>query len=222
MFVVIMGCGRVGRSLAARMEALGHNVSVIDVKSEALAKLGNDFHGKRVLGQGFDRNVLTEAGITEADAFAAVSSGDNTNIIAARVAREEFNVDRVIARIYDGRRAEIYERLGISTIATVPWAADRLLHMITGEGVGSTLSDPSGQISVVELVLHVDWVGKPLSELEKATGGRCAFIVRAGRAAIPTSRTRIQAEDHVWLSVLSEKEQRAVAIGRIAPQEVEV
>lgn len=222
MFVVIMGCGRVGRSLAARMEALGHNVSVIDVKSEALAKLGNDFHGKRVLGQGFDRNVLTEAGITEADAFAAVSSSDNTNIIAARVAREEFNVDRVIARIYDGRRAEIYERLGIPTIATVPWAADRLLHMITGEGVGSTLSDPSGQISVVELVLHVDWVGKPLSELEKATGGRCAFIVRAGRAAIPTSRTRIQAEDHVWLSVLSEKEQRAVAIGRIAPQEVEV
>ena len=93
--------------------------------------------------------------------------------------------------------------------------------MITGEGVGSTLSDPSGQVSIVELILHVDWVGQSLSELEKATEGRCAFIVRAGRAAIPTSRTRIQAEDHVWLSVLSEKEQRAVEIGRIAPQEVE-
>lgn len=221
MFVVIMGCGRVGRLLATRLAALGHEVSVIDLKNEALAKLGSDFHGKRVVGQGFDRQILIEAGIERADAFAAVSNGDNTNIIAARVAREQFNVERVIARIYDGRRAEIYERLGIPTIATVPWAADRLLRSITGDGVGSTLSDPSGQVSVVEVEPHVEWVGHPLSELEQATKGRCAFIVRAGKAAIPTARTRIQAEDHVWLSVLSTEEQRVADIARTAPQEVD-
>lgn len=219
MYAVIMGCGRVGRSLAQKMVALGHEVRVIDYSETAIAKLGSDFPGKSVLGQGFDRQVLLEAGIEHADCFAAVSSGDNTNIIAARVAREEFGVERVIARIYDGRRAEIYERLGIPTVATVPWAAERLLHVLTNNLAENALRDPSGQIVVIELDLHPDWMGVPLRELETATGGRAAFVMRHGKAAIPSSRTPIQEDDHIWLSIPTLILDKALSIAGASPVE---
>lgn len=131
MRVVVMGCGRVGAALSVELDAAGHQVVVIDRDSAAFARLWAEFSGRTVTGQGFDQTVLTDAGLEGADAFAAVSSGDNSNIIAARVARETFGVERVIARIYDAGRAEVYERLGISTIATVPWATGRLVRYIT-------------------------------------------------------------------------------------------
>ena len=126
-----MGCGRVGSSVADGLSRIGHDVAVIDSDSTAFSRLSPDFAGERVLGMGFDRDVLLRAGIEEADAFAAVSSGDNSNIISARLAREIFRVPRVVARIYDAKRAEVYERLGIPTIATVPWTTDRLLNALT-------------------------------------------------------------------------------------------
>ena len=138
MHVVVMGCGRVGSSLALMLEALGHTVSVIDQDEAAFIRLGEKFKGGRIAGMGFDQDTLIEAGIQRAEAFAAVSNGDNSNIIAARVARETFNVDNVVARIYDAKRAEIYERLGIPTIATVPWTANRLLRQILGEALEET------------------------------------------------------------------------------------
>src|ERR1700712_4617235 len=119
VYVVIMGCGRVGSSLSAGLERLGHEVAVIDKDSQAFRRLSPDFTGRQVVGQGFHREVLIAAGVEKADAFAAVSSGDNSNIISARVARETFGIERVVARIYDPRRAEVYERLGIPTVATV-------------------------------------------------------------------------------------------------------
>lgn len=212
MYAVIMGCGRVGRALAQKMVDLGNDVSVIDHSEVALGKLGKDFPGKMTHGSGFDRQVLLDAGIEQADCFAAVSSGDNTNIIAARIAREEFGVPRVIARIYDGRRAEIYERLGIPTVATVPWAAERLLHVLTNDISHNSLRDPSGQVSVVEVDLHDEWMGKPLVVLEKLTGTRCAFIMRSGKAAIPSTRTHIQDDDHIWLAVPTSRADDVVAI----------
>jgi trk system potassium uptake protein len=132
--VVVMGCGRVGSSLSDGLSRLGHNVAVIDRDSTAFNRLSPEFGGERVLGQGFDRDVLLRAGVEGADAFAAVSSGDNSNIISARLARETFGVKHVVARIYDAKRAEVYERLGIPTIATVPWTTDRLLNLITRDG----------------------------------------------------------------------------------------
>lgn len=128
--VVVMGCGRVGSSVADGLSRIGHDVAVIDRDSTAFNRLSPEYAGERVLGQGFDRDVLLRAGIEEADAFAAVSSGDNSNIISARLARETFGVKRVVARIYDAKRAEVYERLGIPTIATVPWTTDRLLNAL--------------------------------------------------------------------------------------------
>ena len=121
MRVLVMGCGRVGTSLADALSRLGHEVAVIDRDSTAFQRLSPEFSGDRILGMGFDREVLLRAGIERADAFAAVSSGDNSNIISARVAREMFGVQKVVARIYDAKRAAVYERLGIPTVATVPW-----------------------------------------------------------------------------------------------------
>src|ERR1700758_4488567 len=131
--IVIMGCGRVGSTLAHILEDRGNTVAVIDMDPEAFRRLRSSFKGDRITGIGFDRAVLTQAGIERADAFVAVSSGDNSNIIAARVARETFAVERVVARIYDPKRAEVYERLGIPTVATVPWTASRLMKAVLGE-----------------------------------------------------------------------------------------
>ena len=129
-----MGCGRVGSTLAEGLEELGHSVAIIDMDAHAFRRLRPDFHGRKVHGMGLHRAVLEEAGIRHADAFAAVSSGDNSNIIAARVARETFGVENVVARIYDIRRAEIYQRLGIPTVATVKWTADQMLRRVLRSG----------------------------------------------------------------------------------------
>src|SRR5689334_10195061 len=138
-----MGCGRVGSSLAVSLEDKGHDVAVIDQDGAAFRRLGTSFHGRRVEGVGFDRDTLREAGIEQAYAFAAVSSGDNSNILAARVARETFGIENVVARIYDPGRAEVYQRLGIPTVATVRWTANQMLRRLVPKGAAPLFRDPS-------------------------------------------------------------------------------
>src|SRR4051812_3313912 len=171
-----MGCGRVGSTIAHNLESRGHSVAIIDQNPDAFRRLGPDFAGLTVTGVGFDREVLIEAGIERADGFAAVSSGDNSNIISARLARETFGVSRVVARIYDQRRAQVYERLGIPTVATVRWTADRVIRHLVPEGAMEIFRDPTSTVSIIEIPLHKDWVGRPLSALEKATGARAAYL----------------------------------------------
>ncbi len=201
MHVVIMGCGRVGSTLAQSLEARGHSVAVIDQNPEAFRRLGGDFGGLTVTGVGFDQQVLVEAGIEQTDAFAAVSSGDNSNIISARVARECFGVQRVVARIYDPRRAEVYERLGIPTVATVRWTADRMLRQLVPDGPAELWRDPSSTISIVEVPVHPDWVTHPLRALEDATGARVAYLMRFGHGVLPTASTLLQDGDQVYMLV---------------------
>lgn len=201
--MVIMGCGRVGTALATSLERLGNEVAVVDKNPPAFRRLGNDFRGRQVIGNGFDRQVLIKAGIEQAGAFAAVSSGDNSNIIAARVARETFSVPQVVARIYDPKRAAVYERLGIPTVATVPWATDRLLRMLLPDGTASAWRDPSGTVAVLQLAVHQDWVGKPIAALQEATGCRVAFIMRFGTGVLPTASTVVQADDIIYVAALS-------------------
>lgn len=203
MYVVIMGCGRVGASLAAGLERLGHEVAVIDRDVQAFRRLGTDFRGRQVVGFGFHREVLIEAGIEKADAFAAVSSGDNSNILSARVARETFGVERVVARIYDAKRAAVYERLGIPTVATVPWTTDRFMRMVLPDGVATAWREPAGTVAILPLPLHEDWVGRPIRELEEATNSRVAFIVRFGTGVLPTRETAVQADDTVYVAAVS-------------------
>jgi trk system potassium uptake protein len=195
--IVIMGCGRVGSSVAHTLEDQGHSVAVIDQDPEAFRKLRSGFKGTKVTGIGFDRDVLAEAGIERADAFAAVSSGDNSNVIAARVARESFGVRRVVARIYDPRRAEVYQRLGIPTVATVAWTADQMLRRLLPEGAESLWRDPTGAVVLAEVAYADAWLGEKVCDLESAAGVRIAFITRLGEAVIPGPNLVLQEGDVV-------------------------
>jgi trk system potassium uptake protein TrkA len=201
LHVVIMGCGRLGSTLAHNLEARGHSVAVIDQNADAFRRLGAEFTGITVTGIGFDGDVLRQAGVERADAFAAVSSGDNSNIISARLARETFGVSRVVARIYDQKRAQVYERLGIPTVATVRWAADRMVRHLVPEGTIEVFRDPTSVVSIVEAPLHRDWVGRTLASLELATGTRAAYVMRFGIGTLPTSSAVLQDGDQVFMLV---------------------
>src|SRR6266567_1810921 len=190
-----MGCGRVGSTIAHILEDKGHSIAVIDQNAEAFRRLRSSFKGSKITGIGFDRDVLIEAGIERADAFAAVSSGDNSNVIAARVARESFNVDRVVARIYDPRRAEVYQRLGIPTVATVRWTADQMLRRLLPEGVATLWRDPTGSLVLAELSCCDAWFGEKVSELEARADTRIVFISRLGEALLPGPATVLQQGD---------------------------
>ncbi|MBV9206646.1 MAG: TrkA family potassium uptake protein [Actinobacteria bacterium] len=195
MHIVIMGCGRVGSTLAHILEDRDYTVAVIDRDPDAFRRLGSSFKGDRITGIGFDRAVLVQAGIERADAFAAVSSGDNSNIISARVARETFDVERVAARIYDPRRAEVYERLGIPTVATVRWTADQMLRKLLPEGSERLWRDPSGKIVLAEVPFTPRWIGEQVKTIEASTMTRIAFIDRLGQAFVAEPGTVLQEGD---------------------------
>ncbi|HEY1739258.1 MAG TPA: TrkA family potassium uptake protein [Acidimicrobiia bacterium] len=202
MHVVIMGCGRVGTTIALSLEAAGHSVAIVDQDATAFRRLPPEFKGAQVVGVGFDRDTLVEAGIEQASAFVAVSSGDNSNIISARVARETFGIDNVVARIYDPRRAEVYSRLGIPTVATVRWTADSMLRRLLGEGAHTEWTDPTGHIALAEMAYHHGWVGHSVGEVQSATEGlRVAFLTRYGEAVLPTRSTAIQDGDQLFALV---------------------
>ncbi len=204
MHVVVMGCGRVGSAIARRLEEIGHSVAVIDQDPAAFRRLGPEFGGRQVTGLGFDRQTLLDAGVDSAGAFAAVSSGDNSNIIAARVARETFGVQHVVARIYDSKRAEVYERMGIPSVATVPWTVNRLLRELLSEKVTEIWREPTGKVLLMRVTVTDAWVGRPLTELEAASGARVAWVVRFGEAQIPTASTVLQTGDHLVVAVTDE------------------
>jgi trk system potassium uptake protein len=195
--IVIMGCGRVGSTLAHILEDRGYTVAVVDRDPESFRRLRPAFKGDRVTGMGFDRDVLAQAGIERADGFAAVSSGDNSNIIAARVARETFGVHKVAARIYDARRAEVYERLGIPTVATVRWTADQILRKLLPEGSEPLWRDATGKVVLTQVSVSPAWIGEPVKALEAQAGTRVAYIDRLGEAVVPQPGTVLQEGDVV-------------------------
>jgi trk system potassium uptake protein TrkA len=217
--VVILGCGRVGATLANILEDMGHQVSVIDQDPNSFRRLGPTFEGRTVTGVGFDPDVLKKAGIENADAFAAVSSGDNSNIIATRVAREQFGVDNVAARIYDQGRAEVFERLGIPTVATVGWTADQLVRRMLPQGSATHWTDPSGQVRLAEVDVHGGWRGRTVTDLERASGARVAFITRLGSGMVPTGSTVVQDGDVVHVMLPADDATEAVDALEKAPED---
>jgi trk system potassium uptake protein TrkA len=181
--------------LATTLEKMDHTVSVIDRDSNAFERLSHDFQGQAIQGFGFDRDTLREAGIEKAGAFAAVSNGDNSNIISARVARETFAVEHVVARIYDPRRAEVYERLGIPTVATVRWTADQMLRQLLPVGLRSQWSDPTGNIVLAEIAVGRRWVGHKVTDMEEAAGSRVSVLTRLGEGQLPNPKSVVQQGD---------------------------
>jgi trk system potassium uptake protein TrkA len=181
MHVIVVGCGRVGSGLALSLSAEGHSVSVMDKQASAFRRL-KDWAGPCIVGSGFDRDDLEKAGAVGADALAAVTSGDNTNIMTVRIARETYLIPNVVARIYDPRRAEIYQRLGIPTVATVTWTIDQVRRRLLPDQDVNDWSDPSGQLTLLDRSLPDSWAGRKLSELEVA--GRLS-LVAVTRSGIP-------------------------------------
>ena len=200
-----MGCGRVGATMAAQLDRMGHSVAVIDRNSESFRRLPKDFNGRKVKGVGFDRDALEQAGIDEAYAFAAVSNGDNSNIVSARVARETFGVEHVVARIYDTNRADVYERLGIPTVATVRRTADQMMRWILPGGSAREAEDPSGAVSLVQPDASSGWVGTSVATIEERVGGRVAWISRGSGALVPEPTPLLQEHDRLHLAVATER-----------------
>ena len=204
MHVIVVGCGRVGSEVALNLAATDHDVIVIDRRAESFRRLGDDFKGATMVGVGFDRDVLTEAGITPECAVAAVTSGDNSNILIARVARETFGVKHVVARIYDPRRASIYERLGIATVASVAWTSARVLrHLLASETTPDWI-DPSAKFTIVERRVPASAAGMSVANVETATLGRVAVLARCGVATIPPAATLLQEDDVLHIVIPAE------------------
>jgi trk system potassium uptake protein len=198
--VVIVGCGRVGSTLALSLISSGHSVAVVDRKSDAFFRLRDNFAGQTITGIGFDRDVLEQAGIKKASAVAAVTNGDNSNILVARVARESFGIENVVARISDPKRAEIYERLGIATVATVKWTSDRILRRILPDLPAVEWTDPSSSVVLIERTLPDSLVGEKVLELE-IKGARISALRRLSAAVIPDLKTLVQQGDIAYFTV---------------------
>jgi trk system potassium uptake protein TrkA len=203
MHVVVVGCGRVGSGLALSLTAEGHTVSIVDRNGRAFRRLPTEWEGGRVVGSGFDRDDLERAGAIGADALAAVTSGDNTNILTVRIARETYRIPRVVARIYDPRRAEIYQRLGIPTVATVTWTIDQVRRRLLPETVTGEWADASGKLLLVDRAMPEKWAGGSIprspicprsitgsaSRSCRPHGGSC----RMARRALPMSAAKSSA-----------------------------
>jgi trk system potassium uptake protein TrkA len=184
MRVIVVGCGRVGSELAVRLQREGHTVTIVDKNVNAFRRLPTGWGGDTVVGFGFDRDTLSAAGIDQAQAVAAVTSGDNSNILTARIARETFEIPNVVARIYDPRRAVIYQRLGIPTVATVSWTVDQVVRRLLPDEVVTAWTDPTGDVNLVERELPEVSCGQPLSALADEDRYRPVLVTRAGQSRL--------------------------------------
>jgi trk system potassium uptake protein TrkA len=199
MHVVIMGCGRVGSELTLQLGKAGHDVVIIDKKPEAFDRLPPGFDARTIVGLGFDRDILEEAGIKEADAFIAVSNGDNSNIVSARVALEHYHVPNVIARIYDPQRAEIYQRLNIPTVATTTWGVKQIMMMLTHPREEIKESLVGGDLFRMRVPVPDHLIGKSVSKLNEEGKVLVAGVDRMGSGFIPVASSTFQQGDIVQL-----------------------
>jgi trk system potassium uptake protein TrkA len=201
MHIVIGGCGRLGSQLTIELNQLGHTVSIVDKRREAFEKLPPGFEGQTLLGLTFDRETLEAAGIKDADAYIAASSGDNSNIVSARIAHEHYGVKRVIARIYDPRRAEIYQRLGIRTFSTVSWAEAQILDTLFAGGEQTELRFSDGIFVLIAVPIGGHLAGHPVSGFNEEDRSNVVAIDRRGKTLLPDARTAFQEGDVAHIAV---------------------
>lgn len=204
MKVIIIGCGRVGSELASLLNREGHQVSVVDRDESSFRRLSPNFKGEKIVGLGFDRDVLIQAGIEKADAFVAVTGGDNHNIVSALVALRFFHVPRVIARIFDEERARLYWKMGIPTVAPVTWAVERIKDYIAHSEIRETASFGNADVRLVELDLPLAWEGKSVKEINVPGEMITVAVERKGKAIFPQEGTKLKEGDVLHIAVASD------------------
>jgi trk/ktr system potassium uptake protein len=202
--IIIVGCGRVGGELALSIFHKGHSVAVVDVNPRAFDRLGPEFRGRTVQGDGFAEDVLKRAGIETADAVAAVTSSDSVNIVVARVARDIYHIDHVVARVYNPRRAPIYEKLGLQTIASSSWGAQRIEQLILHPGLQSVYAAGNGEVQIYEVSISHAWDGCTVNDLVPEVNALPVAIARGGRACLPDRSTVLRAHDVLQVSATDE------------------
>lgn len=212
MRIIIIGCGRMGAGLVQTLVGRGHTVTVVDRDGTAFERLGTAFNGRRIIGIGFDRDILREAGITRADALAAVTASDEANVVTARVARQVFRVPRVVARVFDPRKAEIYARLGILTISPTTWGTQRIAELLDYSELHVMASLGGGEADLVELHVPHPLVGRTIHELTAPGDMAVVAISRSGKTLLPTPHTQFQAGDLAYLVVLPAANDRLRAL----------
>ena len=202
--IIIVGCGRVGAELALSISRQNHQVTVVDYNPRAFDRLGPDFRGRTVQGEAIEQDVLKRAGIESAHGFAAATASDSVNFVAARAARDIFRVEHVVARVYNPRRAQIYERLGIQSVTSSSWGAQRLEQLILHSGLRSVLPVGNGEVQLYEISVPVEWAGRSLDSLIAGTNAIPVALTRGGRASLPAREVTLQAQDLVHLSATAE------------------
>jgi len=203
MKVIVMGCGRIGSQVSQLLSDHGNDVTIIDHDSNSEGRLGPRFKGRIIQGLGFDRNVLIQAGIEQAEAFVSASQSDNANIVAARIARNIFHVPRVVARLYDPRRAEIYQRLGLTTISSTNWGAERIFQVLTHMDVDIWNTFGNGEVTLVQIEIPPQLIGRSVQQLNIPSEVMVVGITRNDRAFIPSSGAEFHEGDLINLVVLS-------------------
>ena len=203
MRVIIVGCGRMGSELALQLSHDSHDVTVVDIDPQAFYRLGPAFKGRTVEGVGFDRDVLVRAGVERTDALAALTSGDNRNVITARVARNVFRVPKVIARLYDPRRAEIYQRLGLQTVSSTAWGVSRAIQLLVHAELNVAISLGNGEVEMLEMELPLHWVSRTVNNVNVPGEVSVTAITRQGKTFIPTLGTVFQEGDRVAIAILA-------------------
>ncbi len=206
MHVVIGGCGRVGSYLAYMLEREGHSVAVIDKDPESFENLWEGFGGKKVKGIVFDRDALLDAGIERADAFVSVTSGDNSNIVSARLAKEHFRVPKVVTRIYDPRRAEIYRRMNIPTVASVAWAGHRMLSLISHAELDSEYQFGNGEVDLLRMELPTHLAGRSAADINVPMEVQVICIMRGASARMAVAGTVFQEGDVLFIAAAKESQ----------------
>lgn len=202
--IIIAGCGRVGRELAKSIFQRGYSVTIVDSEPRAFDHLGHDLKVRTVQGDIFDQEVLKRTGVEDTYAFAAVTNSDSVNIVASRLARDIYNVPHVIARVYDPRYIQIYERLGLQTVASSTWGAQRIMQLILHPGLQSVYSAGNGEVQIYEIIISDEWHGHKLSELIPPKEAVTVALSRGGRASLPAADTILNARDILQISATAE------------------
>jgi trk system potassium uptake protein len=203
MKIIIIGCGRMGAGLAQTLDQRGHQVVVVDIDPNAFERLAPSLSDRSIAGIGFDRAVLLKAGVERADGLAAVTASDEANVVIARVARQVFHVPRVVARVYDPRKAEIYQRLGLQTISTTTWGISRIAELLCYSELDTVFSLGNGQVELAEVEVPPLLAGRTVSELTMPGQALVVSISRAGKTFLATTETVFEAGDRAHLAVMT-------------------